>query len=130
MCSIRGKAGGSRVLMVTAVPLPVCCGPGRAAIPCQAAVPTLPQWINLCPWCILRAAHCPSPTTQCANPFLSLPPTSPRVNGNRRWAAEMPVNKAQLLRGRRSKDKNENKPVLSPAAAAATCPGPRMEIAA
>lgn len=42
----------------------------------------------------------------------------------------MPVNKAQLLRGRRSKDKNENKPVLSPAAAAATCPSPRMEIAA
>lgn len=71
-----------------------------------------------------------APTTQCANPFLSLPPTSPRVNGNRRWAAEMPVNKAQLLRGRRSKDKNENKSVLSPAAAAATCPGPRMEIAA
>lgn len=101
MCSIRGKAGGSRVL-TTAVPLPVRCGPGTAASPCQAAVPVLPPWINLCLWCVLRAAHCPShraPATQCANPFLSVPPTSPRVNGNRRWAAEMPVNKAQLLRG-------------------------------
>lgn len=132
MCSIRGKAGGSRVL-ITAVPLPACCGPGKAANPCQAAVPMLPPGINLCQMCILRAAHCPSrraPSTQRANPFLSVPPTSPRVNGNRRWAAEMPVNKAQLLRGRRSKDKNENKSVHSPAAAAATCPGPRMEIAA
>lgn len=42
----------------------------------------------------------------------------------------MPVNKAQLLRGRRSKDKNENKSVRGPVAAAATCPSPRMEIAA
>lgn len=95
MCSIRCKAGGSRVL-ITAVPLPVCCGSGKAharllspASPVDKSVPVVyPE----------SSSH-QAPTTQCASPFLSVPPTSPRVNGNRRWAAEMPVNKAQLLRG-------------------------------
>lgn len=127
MCSIRGKAGGSRVLM-TAVALPACCGPGQTDSPCQVAVSMLPPWINLSPWCVPRAARCPSrraPTTQRANPFLSLPPTSPRVNGNRRWAAEMPVNKAQLLRGRRSKDKNENKSMRGPGGCCCHLPQPQ-----
>lgn len=109
MCDIGGKAGDFRVV-TNALSLPVCCVPGKAASSCQVAVSVLPPSINIgsasprgvaCEQlAALRAEHQPPGVT---SPFLiSLPPPL-RVNGNRRWAAEMPVNKAQLLAGERVK---------------------------
>lgn len=46
MCDIRGKPGDLRVI-INALPLPMCCTPGKAANPRQAAVPTLPPSINI-----------------------------------------------------------------------------------
>lgn len=118
----------------------MCCVPGKAARPCQVAVSVLPPSTNVgsaSPHGVareqlvaLRAEHQPPSVT---SPFLiSLPPPL-RVNGKRRWVAKMPVNKAQLLGaggGEGQRTKMRTSLYTAPVAAAATCPSPRMEIAA
>lgn len=101
MCNTGDKADDFRVV-INAPSLPVSCVPGKAASPCQLAVSSSINIGSASPCGVageqlaaLRAEHQPPGGM---SPVLY----PPRVNGNRRWAAEIPVNKAQLL-GQRTK---------------------------
>lgn len=101
MCNIGGKADDFRVI-INAPSLLVSCVPGKAASPCQLAVSPSINIGSVSPCGIAReqlAALCAEHQPP-GRMSLVLYPL--RVNGNRRWAAEIPVNKAQLL-GQRTK---------------------------